>query len=96
MEETNIFAVIIALIAGLTGSQAWSFWQRKAELKRETEYTYRTECKYRIDKLEDELLRSEKDKEELFKQVLELSTIVAELKTRLEMMEKGSLQHKGL
>lgn len=96
MEETNIFAVIIALIAGLTTSQAWSFWQRKVELKRETEYTYRTECKYRIDKLEDELLRSEKDKEELFKQVLELSTIVAELKTRLEMMEKGSLQQKGL
>ncbi len=96
MEDTNIFAVVIALIAGLTTSQAWSFWQRKVELKRETEYTYRTECKYRIDKLEDELLRSEKDKEELFKQILDLSTIVAELKTRLEMMEKGSLQHKGL
>ena len=92
----EIYSVLIALITGITSASAWNFFQRKAELKRETEYTYRTECKYRIDKLEDELLRSEKDKEELFKQILELSTIVAELKTRLEMMEKGSLQHKGL
>ena len=96
MEETNIFAVIIALIAGLTGSQAWTFWQRKAELKREEAYSYKQECKYRIDKLEDELMRSERDKEELFKQILELSTTVAELRARLEMMEKGSLHYKGL
>lgn len=87
MEETNIFAVVIALIAGLTGSQAWSFWQRKAEHKREEAYSYKTECKYRIDKLESELEKAEFENASLHKSILELSILVASLQTRIELME---------
>jgi predicted RNase H-like nuclease (RuvC/YqgF family) len=88
--ENNIYAVLIALIAGLTGSQAWTFFTRKSEAKREQEYSYRTECKYRIDKLEDELQKSEQDNSNLRQSILELSILVAELKTRLELLEKKS------
>jgi flagellar motility protein MotE (MotC chaperone) len=97
MEDTNIFAVIIALIAGLTGSQAWTFWQKKAELKREEAYSYKTECKYRIDKLEDELNKAELENKQLSQKILELSVLIAQLTTRIELMEKGvGTSTKGL
>jgi len=90
MEDTNIFSVLIAVVTGITGTAGWQFWQRKLELKREQEYSYRTECKYRIDKLEDELQKSELDNSNLRQSILELSILVAELKTRLELLEKKS------
>lgn len=86
--ESNIYTVIIALIAGLSGSGAWNYWQKKAEMKRVEEYSYKYECKARIDKLEDALNKSEMEKQLLQKHILELSTQIAELKTRLEMLEK--------
>jgi chromosome segregation ATPase len=97
MEDTNIFAVIIALIAGLTSASGWNFYQRRAEVKREEAYTYRNECKYRIDKLEDELNKAEQENAELSKRILELSILVAQLTTRIELMEKGvGTPHKNL
>jgi flagellar motility protein MotE (MotC chaperone) len=97
MEDTNIFAVIIALIAGLTSASGWNFYQRRAEVKREEAYTYRTECKYRIDKLEDELNKSEQENKQLSQKILELSILVSQLTTRIDLMEKGvGTQHTGL
>jgi hypothetical protein len=93
----NIYAVLIALIAGLTGSQAWTFFTRRAEVKREEAYSYRTECKYRIDKLEDELNKSEQENKQLSQKILELSILVSQLTTRIDLMEKGvGTQHTGL
>lgn len=90
MEDTNIFAVVIALIAGLTSASGWNFYQRKAELKREEAYSYKTECKYRIDKLESELEKAEFENASLHKSILELSILVASLQTRIELMENKS------
>lgn len=84
----NIYTVLIALVTGITGTSAWQYFQRKLELKKETEYSYKFECKARIEKLEDELNKSETEKNELQKQILDLSILVAELKTRLELLEK--------
>jgi predicted negative regulator of RcsB-dependent stress response len=88
--ENNIYAVIIALIAGLTSASGWNYYQKKAELKKENEYSYKFECRARIDKLEDELQKSELDNSNLRQSILELSILVAELKTRLELLEKKS------
>lgn len=90
MEDTNIFAVVIALIAGLTSASGWNFYQRKTELKREEAYSYKTECKYRIDKLESELEKAEFENASLHKSILELSILVASLQTRIELMENKS------
>jgi chromosome segregation ATPase len=93
----NIYAVLIALIAGLTGSQAWTFFSRRAEVKREEAYSYRTECKYRIDKLEDELSKAEQENKQLSQKILELSILIAQLTTRIDLMESGvGTQHRGL
>jgi predicted negative regulator of RcsB-dependent stress response len=86
--ENNIYAVIIALIAGLTSASGWNYYQKKAELKKENEYSYKFECRARIDKLENELQKSELDNSNLRQSILELSILVAELKTRLELLEK--------
>jgi chromosome segregation ATPase len=97
MEDTNIFAVVIALIAGLTSASGWNFYQRRAEVKREEAYSYRTECKYRIDKLEDELNKAEQENKQLSQKILELSVLIAQLTTRIDLMEKGvGTQHTGL
>jgi len=93
----NIYTVAIALIAGLTSASGWNFYQRRAEVKREEAYTYRTECKYRIDKLEDELAKSEQENKQLSQKILELSILVSQLTTRIDLMEKGvGTPHKGL
>jgi predicted negative regulator of RcsB-dependent stress response len=84
----NIHTVIIAFITGITGTASWQYWQRRMELKRETEYSYKLDCRYRIEKLEDELQKAYKDNEDLTKLVLELSVELASLKTRIELVEK--------
>lgn len=84
----NIYTVLIALVTGITGTSAWQYFQKKLELKKEAEYSYKFECKARIEKLEDELNKSEAEKRVLEKQILDLSILVAELRTRLELLEK--------
>jgi len=88
--EESIYTVLIALVTGITGTAGWQYWQRKLELKREGEYSYKIDCRYRIEKLEDQLLKSYKENEILSKQILDLSIIVAELRTRIELMENKS------
>jgi predicted negative regulator of RcsB-dependent stress response len=86
----NIYAVLIAVVTGITGTAGWQYWQRKLELKREGEYSYKIDCRYRIEKLEDELNKAYKENEILSKKILDLSIIVAELRTRIELMENKS------
>jgi len=88
--EESIYTVLIALVTGITGTAAWQFWQRKLEIKKEEQYSYKFECKARIEKLEDELNKSYKENEVLSKKILDLSILVAELRTRIELMEKNS------
>jgi len=88
--EESIYTVLIALVTGITGTAAWQFWQRKLEIKKEEQYSYKFECKARIEKLEDELNKSYKENENLSKKILDLSILVAELRTRIELMEKNS------
>ena len=86
----NIYAVLIAVVTGITGTAGWQYWQRKLELKREGEYSYKIDCRYRIEKLEDELNKAYIENEILSKKILDLSIIVAELRTRIELMENKS------
>jgi uncharacterized coiled-coil protein SlyX len=53
---------------------------------------YKYECKNRIDKLEFLLAESSKEKEEMRKTILELSTQLAALRVKIDIMEK----EKGL
>jgi hypothetical protein len=69
MEMENIYTAVIALIAGLTTSQAWGYWKKKLELKKENDTEYKYECRARIEKLEDLLEDSNKEKQEMRKTI---------------------------
>ena len=84
----NLYTVLITAITVLGSASAWRFYEKKADKKREEEVEYKYECRNRILKLETLLEESSKEKDEMRKIILELSTQVAELRARLEFMEK--------
>ena len=88
MSVENFYTVIVTLITVLGSAGAWQFYSKKLEKKRTDELEYKYDCKARIDKLEFLLAESSKEKEELRKLVLELSTELASLRTKIELMEK--------
>lgn len=88
----NIYTVLITLVTVLGSAGAWRFYEKKLDKKRTDEYEYKYECRARIEKLEFLLSESGKEKEEMRKTILELSTQLAALRAKIELMEK----EKGL
>lgn len=88
MEPQNLWTVLVTVITVLGSTQAWNFYSKKLEKKKEEELVYRYDCKERITKLEYLLEESSKEKDELRNMVLRLSTELAALRARLELMEK--------
>lgn len=88
MEPQNLWTVLVTAITVLGSTQAWNFYSKKLEKKKEEELVYRYDCKERITKLEYLLEESSKEKDELRNMVLRLSTELAALRARLELMEK--------
>jgi hypothetical protein len=84
----SLYTVLITAITVLGSTSAWSFYSKKLEKKKEEELVYRYDCKERISKLEFLLEDSSREKDEMRRIILELSTQVAELRARLEFMEK--------
>jgi hypothetical protein len=96
METQNIWTVFVTAITVLGSTQAWNFYSKKLEKKKEEELVYRYDCKERISKLEYLLEESSKEKEEMRKVILELSTQVAELRTKIEYLEKEQKERANL
>ena len=88
----NLYNVLITLVTVLGSAGAWRFYEKRLDKKREDEQEYKYECRSRIEKLEWLLAESAKEKEEMRKTILELSTQLAALRTKIELMEK----EKGL
>jgi hypothetical protein len=87
MDTNSVMTAVVALIAGLTTSQAWGYWKRRLELKKDEEVEYKYECKARIEKLEDLLEEASREKQEMRKTILELSVKVAELSAKITILE---------
>lgn len=88
MEPQSIYAILITIITVLGSAGAWSYYTRKAELKREDEDFIRDDFSNRIDKLEDLLEKSAIEKDDLRKQVLELTTQIAELSIKIKFVQE--------
>lgn len=84
----NLYTVFITAITVLGSATAFRFYEKKMEKKREDELQYRYDCRDRITKLEALLEESSREKESMRKTILELSTKVAELTTKIEFLEK--------
>ena len=84
----NIYTVLITAITVLGSTSAWRFYERKMDNKKEDEFEFKYDCRARIDKLELLLSQSSLEKDELRKTILDLSTKLAALVTKVEIMEK--------
>jgi phage shock protein A len=84
----NIYTVFITAITVLGSATAFRYYEKKSDKKREDELQYRYDCRDRITKLEALLEESSREKENMRKLILELSTKVAELTTKIEFLEK--------
>tara|TARA_B110000977_G_scaffold187587_1_gene254880 strand:+ start:244 stop:513 length:270 start_codon:yes stop_codon:yes gene_type:complete len=84
----SIYTVLITAITVLGSTSAWRFYERKMDKKKENELDFKYDCRARIDKLELLLSQSSLEKEELRKTILDLSTKLAALVTKVEIMEK--------
>ena len=84
----NIYTVLITLVTVLGSAGAWRFYEKRMDKKREDDNEYRYECRSRIEKLEWLLAESAREKEEMRKTILSLSTELAALRVKIELMEK--------
>ena len=74
----------------LGGSAAFRFYEKRAQKRERDEDFIRHDCKDRITKLETLLAESSKDKDELRKQILELTALVAKLQTQVQYLQNKS------
>jgi hypothetical protein len=84
----NFNTVLITLVTVLGSAGAWRFYEKKFDAKKQAELDYRYDCKSRIEKLEWLLTESSREKEEMRKTILQLSTELAALRVKIELMEK--------
>ena len=83
----NIYTVLITAVTVLGSASAWRFYEKRLEKKREDEFEFKYDCRDRIAKLEALLAESSREKDEMRKTILELSTKVAELMTKIQYLE---------
>ena len=84
----NLYTVLITAVTVLGSTQAWRYYEKRAEKKREDELEYKYDCRGRISKLEALLEEAGREKDEMRKTILELSTKVAQLTAKIEFLEK--------
>jgi septal ring factor EnvC (AmiA/AmiB activator) len=84
----NIYTVLITAVTVLGSASAWRFYEKKIDKKRDDEFQYRYDCRDRITKLEALLEESSKEKDEMRKTILQLSTELAALRVKIELLEK--------
>jgi len=70
----------------LSGTAAWRFYEKRADRKEKDDSFIRHDCRDRIAKLEAILESAGKEKDEMRKQILELSTMVAKLQTQIQYL----------
>ena len=86
MNSDNIYTVIMTAITVLGSAAAFRFYEKKSMRKERDEDFIRHDCKDRISKLEALLAESAKEKDEMRKQILELVSEVASLRTELKYL----------
>ena len=88
MDQSNIYSVLVTLVTVLGGSAAFRYYEKRAMKRERDEDFIRHDCKDRIAKLEALLEESSKEKDEMRQTILELTAAVAELRTRVELLQE--------
>lgn len=98
----NIYSVLITAITVLGGTTAFRYYEKRAMRKERDDEFIRHDCKDRIAKLEALLTESSREKDELRRMILEMTSQVAELRVKVEFLtaenqklSKGKKQING-
>jgi septal ring factor EnvC (AmiA/AmiB activator) len=86
MNADNIYTVLMTAITVLGSAAAFRFYEKKSMRKERDEDFIRHDCKDRIAKLEALLAASSKEKDEMRKQILDLVSEVASLRTEIKYL----------
>ena len=86
MNADNIYTVLMTAITVLGSAAAFRFYEKKSMRKERDEDFIRHDCKDRISKLEALLAEAGKEKDEMRKQILELVSEVASLRTEIKYL----------
>ena len=87
MQAESIYAVIITLITVLGSAGAWRYYEKRAQDRKDEEDYIKDDCARRIDRLEQLLEKSSREKDELREKILELTKDVAELTIKVKYLE---------
>jgi uncharacterized coiled-coil protein SlyX len=82
----NLYTVLITVVTMLGGASAWLYYETLELHKVCDEDFIRHDCKDRISKLEALLAESSKERDEMRKQILELVSEVASLRTSIKFL----------
>lgn len=88
MTTDSIYTVIITAITVFGSTQAWRYYEQRAQSKEKEENYIKDNCEERIAKLEALLEKSATEKDEMRTTILKLTEQVAELRVKVEFLEK--------
>lgn len=86
MNVDNVWTLLITVITVLGSTAAFRYYEKRAMHKERDEDFIRHDCKDRISKLEALLAESAKEKDEMRKQILDLVSEVASLRTEIKYL----------
>jgi lipoate-protein ligase A len=87
MDQNTIYAVIVTTITVLGSTSAFKFYERRIISKEKSDNFMKDECRDRITKLEALLEKSDIAKEQMRKEILELTKEVSELRVKVEFLQ---------
>jgi hypothetical protein len=86
MGMNNVWTLLITVITVLGSTAAFRYYEKRAMHKERDDDFIRHDCKDRISKLEALLEESSREKDEMRKQILELVSEVASLRTEIKYL----------
>lgn len=89
----NLYTVLMTAITTLGGAAAWRYYEKRAQKKEEDDRWIKNDCTSRITKLEALLAESSKEKDEMRAIILNLTAQVAELKTKVDFLQKSKYEN---
>jgi len=89
-----MWSVLITAITVLGGTSAFRFYEKRAIHRERDDDFIRHDCKDRISKLEALLDASAREKDDLRNLVLKLTAEVAELRVKVEFLNKSNTKHQ--
>ena len=87
MQTESLYAVFITLVTVLGSAGAWRYYEKRAQDKKDEEDYIKDDCARRIDRLEQLLEKSSREKDELREKILELTKDLAELTIKVKYLE---------